>query len=130
MSVQYIRNLSIKKKLNFIVMLTTGAALILAFAGFIAYAIFTTRLDMARNLSIMAESVANNSSAALSFNDPKYANEALAVFKANPHIHRAVIYDQQGKIFATYVGSTSDEPLVRPNPHPFDARFENDHLIV
>ncbi len=78
-------------------MLTTSVALLLAFAALVAYDAITTRREMARNLSMMAEIAANDSTAALSFNDPKYASEALAVLKANPHIRGAAIYDSSGK---------------------------------
>ena len=68
-----IRDLSIKQKLNTIVMLTTGTALFLGFVAFVAYDIMTSRQNIARNLSMMAEIVANNSTAALTFSDPKSA---------------------------------------------------------
>src|SRR6266446_5696041 len=117
-----IRDLSIKQKLNTIVMLTTGTALFLGFVAFVAYDIMTSRQNIARNLSMMAEIVANNSTAALTFNDPKSAEEALAVFKANPHVQKAAIYDAHGRVFAAYHldGSASGADLpAHPEPtHP------------
>jgi len=123
-------NLSIKRKLNLIVILTTGIALLLGFAAFVAEDFRESRRDQSRNVSLMAEMVATNSSAALAFNDAKYANETLAGFKANPHILRAALYDMNGKLFSSYTrpnAKQSDFPVV---PEFFDHRFEKDRLIV
>jgi len=98
----WIRDLSLRGKLNLIVMLTTGVALLIAFAVVVAYDIVTSRREMARDLSIVAEVVANNSTAALSFDDRATAAEALAVFGANRHVRAAAIYDLAGDLFATH----------------------------
>jgi len=107
-----IRNLSIKRKLNFIVMLTTTSALLLAFTGFISYDTIAARQRLARDLRMMSEIVANYSTAALSFRDPTPATEALAAFKINPHVRHAEIYEMSGKLFAHYAGPESQ--LGRP----------------
>lgn len=127
---RFMANLSIKHKLNFIVMLTTSVALLLAFTALVAYDVIATRREMVRSLSMMAEIVANNSTAALTFNDPKFANEALAVFKANPHIRKAAIYDSSGTVFAQHLGSVSDKPVFPPQPVRFDPRFDDNRLAV
>ncbi|HYR89233.1 MAG TPA: response regulator [Terriglobia bacterium] len=127
---RYIRNLSIKHKLNLIVMLTTTVALLSAFAVLVAYDVINARRQMIRNLSMMAEVVANNSTAALTFNDPKFANEALSVFKANPQVRKAAIYDSAGNVFARYLGSQRDEAVFPFHPISFDAQFAGDELFV
>src|SRR5258705_11701427 len=116
-----IRDFSIKQKLNTIVMLSTGTALFLGFVALVAYDIMTSRQNIARNLSMMAEIAANNSTAALTFNDPKSAEDGLAVFNANPHVQNAAIYDARGRAFAAYmvaVTARGAELPARPEPAP------------
>jgi hypothetical protein len=96
-------NLSIKRKLNVIVMITTTAALLLAFTVFVIYDTLAARKKLARDLSMMSEIVANNSTAGLTFRDPAYAKEALAVYKMNSHVLHAEIYDSSAKLFAERV---------------------------
>ena len=68
-----VANLSIKQKLNFIVMVTTCIALLFAFASFVAYDVVATRAKMSNIVSMLAEMIAANSTAALSFKDPAAA---------------------------------------------------------
>ena len=127
------RDISIKWKLNHIVMLTTTAALVLAFAAFMTYDAITARQKLGRDLFMMAEIVANNSTAGLSFRDPQYANEALAVFKTNPHVLHAEIYDGAGKLFATYSGpGRAAVPRQEQEPSVASSRvsFQANRLVV
>jgi hypothetical protein len=64
-----LRNISIKRKLNLIVMATTTAALFLAFGAFVVYDSVSARKELVRDLSMMSNIVANNSTAGLSFHD-------------------------------------------------------------
>lgn len=130
-----IENLSIKRKLNLIVMGTTTAALLLAFAAFIAYDTIAARQNMVENLSLTTQIVANSSSAGLSFHDPSYAKQALTVFNANPDVLSAQIFDKSGTLFAEYTGPQSaraasqrSKPAFNPDAAP--TIFGRDQLIV
>jgi signal transduction histidine kinase/DNA-binding response OmpR family regulator len=125
-----LQNLSIRTKLTFIVLFTTTLALAISFAALVVYDDVSARGKMARDLSMMAELVANNSTAALSFRDPGVAEEALAVFKANIRVRRAGIVDADGALFASHggaPGAAADLPVDSPVP---EARFEEDRLVV
>src|SRR5436190_1497803 len=100
----YIRDLSIKHKLNLIIMLITSVALVGALSVRLATGIATSRARIGRELAIMAETVATNSTAALTFKDQNYANESLEVFSLNKHVVQAGLYDADGKVFAKYIG--------------------------
>jgi PAS domain S-box-containing protein len=109
---------SIKGKQMLIVMLATGVALLLACATFSFYEVMTFRAAMVQNLTILAEVIGNNSSAALDFSDPKAATEALSALRAEPNIEGACIYTSTGEVFAVYDriadGKTFSPPLTRP----------------
>jgi signal transduction histidine kinase/DNA-binding response OmpR family regulator len=97
-----LRDLSIRRKL--IVMAMTGAAisLVLACAAFIAYDREIERREMADQLGAIAQAVAKNITAALTFDDQAAGRDALSSLAAQPHIIGARIYDRGGQVFSVY----------------------------
>ena len=93
---------SISRKLTWMNMLVSGAALVLACATFIAYDMITFRETTVRNLSTQAQIVGSNSVSALLFNDPQSAENTLSALKAAHNIMSAGIYTPDGKLFASY----------------------------
>ncbi len=80
------QNHSISRKLTWMNMLVSGAALLLACAAFIAFDMITFRQAMLRNLSTQAQIIGSNSVSALLFNDPQSAENTLLALKAAPNI--------------------------------------------
>ena len=75
------RNLSIKYKLHLLTLITGIAALTFAFGTVLAY--YYVVHDSTRNdLTVLAEIFGSNSTAALSFNDPKAANHFTSACSA------------------------------------------------
>jgi signal transduction histidine kinase len=99
---QLLRNASIRKKLVAIIMVTSGAALIVAFAALIVSDQIRFRADLSTDLETLALILAENSTAALSFSDPDAAAETLGALHSKPNILTACVYDQHG-IFAVYL---------------------------
>jgi signal transduction histidine kinase/DNA-binding response OmpR family regulator len=122
------RNLSIKHKLNLIVLLVSGVALLLASASFMAYDFVTSRHAMVRDLTTLAEMIGNNSTAALAFNDQDSANETLAALRAKPQIVSACIYSRDGSPFASYSPGGQSASLAPPEPRADGSQFESDRL--
>jgi HAMP domain-containing protein len=83
-------------------MLVSGFALLIAGVAFAAYDLVTFRDAMVRNLSTQAQIVASNSVTALSFNDPRTAEQTLSALEASPDIVLAQIYTTDGRLFASY----------------------------
>src|SRR6267378_240344 len=98
----FFSDLSIKRKLTLIMMLTGIIALVLSCASFIVYDQIFSRRAMAQDLKSLAEIIGNNSTAAIIFNDPDSATEILAALSARPEIISACIYNREGKPFAQY----------------------------
>lgn len=96
------RNESIARKLTWMNMLVSGAALVLACVAFIGYDWLTFRTNAQKNLTIQAELIAANTAAEVIFNDPESAKKTLAVLKSSPGIVSAGVYTLDGKAFATY----------------------------
>jgi signal transduction histidine kinase len=83
-------------------LLASGMALALACAAFIAYDIVSFRTVMMRNLVIQAQIMGTNSVSALIFNDAHSAEDTLSALRFAPNTLQAVIYTNDGKVFAAY----------------------------
>ena len=124
------QNLSIRRKLQVIVMLTVGAALMAASLAFLSYEVVEFRRDMTDQLGVLARIVGSNSTAALSFNDAPAAEELLKGLHANPHIISAAIYNADGKVFARYASGSVPQNGHSPAPRPDTTTFTLEHLEV
>jgi signal transduction histidine kinase/CheY-like chemotaxis protein len=103
------RDLPIRQKLHFIVMVTVGAALIMACGAVLIYHDYTLRDSLRRDLGVLAEITGDNSTAALSFGDRKTAAELLSGLRAKRSIVTAAIYSADGRIFANYRRDRADQ---------------------
>lgn len=112
-------SLSIREKLIRIILTITAAVFLPAAAFIVAVDFFLLRQATARSISVLAEAIAYNSSAALAFSDPEDASLVLQAFRAEPNIRKAILYDLDQEIFATF--PTSEE-IDRPFPADFQER--------
>lgn len=96
------RPISIASKLTRMNMLVSATALVLACVGFVAYDLASFRSLLVRNLSIQAQVAGSNSVSALLFDDAAAAERTLVAFRLAPNIVSASIYDDEGKLFASY----------------------------
>jgi len=87
-----IQDSSISKKLTWMNMLVSGAALLLACSAFVAYDVVTFHAAEVSNLSTQAQMAASNSISALLFDDPDAAQNTLSALKTTPNIKYAGIY--------------------------------------
>ena len=69
---------------------------------------------MRRDFTSLALIVADNSTAALKFNDRRVAGELLAALHARQHILSACIYDLHGDVLASYVRPAGGRACPRP----------------
>ncbi|MGF6182460.1 signal transduction histidine kinase/ActR/RegA family two-component response regulator [Massilia sp. UYP32] len=124
------RQRSIRKKLVAVVMMTTFVALLVSIAIVIGYDLRSYHRALVNDLSTQAELVGHMTSAALSFDDPRLANENLALLRTSPLVRAAAIYDSRGKLFASY--AAAGEP--RDIPQRLDAasptREDGAELVV
>lgn len=111
-----------------VILLVTGAVLVLTCSAYFAYEFFTFRHATVKQLSTLGEIIATNSTAVLAFDNPEDANEILSALKANPHIVAAALYDSKGNLFSHYPST-----LPRNYFHSIEKDdgyyFEESHLI-
>src|SRR5207249_11971326 len=96
------RNLSTGLKLQLITMATVGVALLLTCAALFSYDWFSFRDSTSNDLSVLADIFGANSTAALVFGDHRTAGELLSGLEARRSILKAVLYNSDGEVFATY----------------------------
>ncbi|MBN1931850.1 MAG: HAMP domain-containing protein [Desulfobacterales bacterium] len=113
---QLFQNISIKQKLTIIIMLTSIIVLFLACASFVINDLLTFRQTMVENLTTLAEVIGSNSTAALTFNDQKAAEETLEALKADPNVIAAQIYTRAGQLFAKYHIGRENSEILMPSP--------------
>ena len=97
------QNLSLRKQLTLIIMLTTGTSLLLACLAVAAYDWFSFRQAMAHDLAVLAAVLGENSNAPLAFGDTQAATDVLEALEMEPHVVLACIYSKDGRVFAKYV---------------------------
>ncbi len=124
---------SISRKITWMNMLVSGAALLLAVLAFFAYDQVTFRQGLVRALSAQAQIVGSNSVAALLFNDPQSAATTLSALKSSPNIESAGIFTLDRRPFASYVREGGSEAVNLPMLS--DSRkesywFRSTHLIL
>jgi diguanylate cyclase (GGDEF)-like protein/PAS domain S-box-containing protein len=116
-------DLSIRAKLVLIVAVATTVALVLANGVHLVYSRHTAAAAMAREVGILAQVLANRSTAALAFFDDVLARENLAALGAGKSIVSACIYAMDGSVFASYARPGSRSPDCPPLPLARGARF-------
>src|SRR5665213_58910 len=86
-----------------VIMLTTAVSLLLSGTGIIFADTLLFHGYLERDLSTLSRIIADNSTAALEFNEPRSAGEALASLRERPHIVTACIYRKDRTVLATYI---------------------------
>jgi len=94
--------LSIQRKLQALILLTSSIALLSSCAAFFAKESRDLRSHVVQDLSAISEVLGANSTAALAFNDPSAAQDVLKALRAKPRIVSAWICSGDGKTFAAY----------------------------
>ena len=118
------KNLPIARKLTRMNMAVSGAALLIACAGFVTYDVVSFRRNFQNYLSSQARIVEANSVTALLFDDPDSARRTLGALASSSNIRSATILTPEGRTFAT----SSRDPAAFIPPPPRLSPFPEEHL--
>ena len=120
---------TLRSQLTKMILITSGAVLLLTCSALFAYQYFVLRDSAISNIATLGAVIANNSTAALAFNNPDDARTTLSALKAEPQIVAAALYDKQGALFAKYPETLGASEL--PASPPSDgSHFDNWQLIA
>ncbi|MBZ5553239.1 MAG: response regulator [Acidobacteriia bacterium] len=119
----------IKRKLTLIILVISFIALLLASGVVAVYDFIAFRRAMVSDLLALAQIVADNSTAALTFNDQQAASGTLASLKSKPHIISACLLTPDGKVFASYVREDAKGSFSPPSYEKDGFHFSK-HVLV
>ena len=106
-----LRRVPLRRKLMLILMIASGAALVLANLALVGIDFYLFRGDLTRDLSTLAAVIADNSTAALQFGDANAARETLTALRRRPVIVVAALYSQDGRLLASYRKPGTTRPV-------------------
>ncbi|HEY1171745.1 MAG TPA: ATP-binding protein [Verrucomicrobiae bacterium] len=99
---KWLNDLPLKRKVTLVIQLTCVVVLLLACGLLAIYQFFDYRITMARSTTVLADVLAQNTRAALSFQDNEAAAQVLQALQSEPHIIAARVYNAKGEPFADY----------------------------
>ena len=121
-------NTPFRHKLMRMVLLTSGLVILFTCAMFVTYEVVTFKQSVAQQLNILGKAIAQNSTAALAFDNADDARVVLSAFRSDPHIVSAALYSKSGELFASYPDRVAREDL--PGTlQPEGYHFERQHVI-
>jgi signal transduction histidine kinase/CheY-like chemotaxis protein len=97
-----LKGLSLRRRLLLILMVTSGAAVVLASVLAMVYDARRTRQVIQDDLKSLADIAGVHSVAAMAFGDVKASEEILAALALEPGFVAAALYDQNGHLFASF----------------------------
>ena len=108
---------------------TTLIALLAACTAFLIYERATFRKGMAGNLEVLADMLARNSTATITFHNADEATDTLQALSADHSVEAAGLYDTDGAPVANYARGGSPA-AVPEHPEADGTRFSTDRLVV
>src|ERR1039458_8966720 len=127
---QWTRKMSLRRKITFLIMINTVAALCAAGIAFAEYGVHRFKQLRIEDLNALANILGSNSTAPLEFKDHNAAREILHALAAKPHILAAVIYDRDGVPFALYHPGYPEDRYVPPQVENDVSRFTSDRVLT
>src|SRR5438093_4934985 len=125
-----LRSLSIKRKLMWIIMLTSGAVVLLACAAFVTYDQVIFRRTVRSDVRTLAKIIGAHSGATLEFKSQPMGQEFLSTLEARKQIVSACFYLADNTILAQYAqpGQKAGAP---PGKRESDGlHFQKGYLVV
>ena len=129
-SLKRLNNIAFINKVRLVIIGTTLIALFLACGAIIVYEFLSFRESTVGKLTTIAEVVGTSTTPAVFFKDRTFAEESLQVLKAEKHIAAAVIYEDDGGIFATYYRNPMKKDIFSPPAQQKGYQFEKDYVYL
>ncbi len=130
----WFQRLPIRHKLNTIILLACGLALLLTSAASFVSQRNNTCKQLRRELQTLSSVIAENSRAGLAFQDTDTLKTILASLSAKPSIVHAGIYSMDQELFAEYKNSVSKESwpmlLSQKGQHSYIFKVQADHIDI
>ncbi|CAN5860379.1 N/A [soil metagenome] len=122
-------NLPIRRKLVVAFVGVTSASLLLACTAFIVHEKNEFKASMSRNLTVLADALGKNCTAALSFANEGDAEETLQALSFEPSVISGALYTEKGELFSSY-SQGEEKGVVPKNPGMDVPSFDVDYLVL
>lgn len=122
------RNISIQRKMLLTNILLSSVVVLVAAAAVFGFEMINFRTNFRRDMATLAAVVANNSTAALAFNDAKGATEVVNSLRANPAVVGACLTRLDGTVLASFWYDKSNDAVAR-FPEAGESVFVNWDLL-
>ena len=122
------RDLPLSQRLILVLMLASGATLLLSAAAFITNDVINMRKSAGDDLETLAQMVGAASTAAIVFEDGGAAEETLGILANQIQIKTAAIYNREGEILAEYHSPDESISELPPQLTENQTLFVNDHV--
>ncbi len=119
--------LRLRLRLQAIIMITVAVALTLASLALLTYEFINQHQSMEREVKMLAEMIGENSTAALTFEDYRSAQQLIESLRAQPSVVAAALYSAQGRVVASFVRSGAGE-AIPPEPPSREPGFGGGRL--
>lgn len=125
----WLRDLPIQRKLTLVILFTCSVVVVLVCGVLVVDQVLTFRQSLVRDTTVLADVLAKNTQAALTFQDESAAHQTLLALQAEPTVIGARLYDEKGNPFTDYArkGETIDFPG-RPDRDGY--RIGLGHLVI
>lgn len=117
---QFFGRVPLRWKVVAIMLGVAGTSLLLVGAGLVLRERATFERQTERKLTLLADVIGLNSTAALAFNDTTAATETLAALESDEHVMAGALYDAHGRLFASYLRNDVEQALP-PSAPPIGA---------
>src|SRR3569833_1826119 len=126
---RFVARRRIRAKLVVLSTVVAGSALLLAGIAFWGYQSILYLEALKRESWTIAQMLADNSIAALTFNDSAAATEIANTLRAEPRVAEACFFSSTGAVVSTYRRNGETGGCPAANPHSL-ARFTAHHLLI
>jgi diguanylate cyclase (GGDEF)-like protein len=96
-------DMKIAQKLRHLILLVSGTVLFISSVAYLCIEAFTYRQVLSERAEVLADFIATNSVAALTFEDKKIANQLLTSLSSEPSVSNATLFQSNKEIFTDYV---------------------------
>ena len=130
MSLNWIRDISLRVKLTALGVLGSGIAVALMGFGLLLFELNWYRHQITRRATIVADIVGSNAKASLVFGNQREASENLAAVASDGTVMRAYVYDAEGRVFASFTREGGIQPIASPALRPPGVYSDQDHMAL
>jgi signal transduction histidine kinase/DNA-binding response OmpR family regulator len=122
---RWFQDLAIRRKLGLLIGVTGAIALVLGSSAMLVFNSIHLRREAVSDISILAEMIGSNVTAALTFQDKRTAEETLDALRADERVLLASVFSKDGSPFAVYLkphaaAESIRSAAIRPAGHYFE----------